>query len=727
MLGALRTGNAPLQGKKVLVIDDDIRNVFALTSTLEQRGMKVVFAENGREGIDRLLQHANTDLVLLDIMMPEMDGYETARAIRSMPRFEHLPIISLTAKAMKGDREKAIAAGASDYITKPVDIDQLVAMMRVWLDARATAGRGDRSRAWADGRSDRGRRAADPARRRPPGEPRALEACWRRSATRCAWRASGHEALRLLLEHDVALILLDVRMPELDGLETARLIKGRARTRDVPIVFLTAARDDIGASSAATEWAPSTTCSSRSTPSCCAPRWPCSPSSKQSRRALKRSETFLRAAFEAAPIGKTMLDGDARDRPLQPRVRAARRPRAGGARRRADPELCHPEDRACVSDAFDRVAEGDGGRTPSPMRRLDLRVVTRAAPRFGSGWSHRRSSRAICPTPLLLAQWVDLSSRRRAEEARAELLMEHAARTPRRGDGRAPVEAPGAERCDRFAVVAPGARRAGGRAWQSCSMPRPPRSRSPATRASPSPSAPSMERPAAGPGQAAGGARAVREVPIVIEGRRPGPSHAPSGRPFVHLRRAVADAGRRRARRARDPPRPTARARASGGSRAAARPVAQAASRRSPAWNWPRTTKPPEPKSAATGTTRSRCREAGWEWCWGTSRARGVPAASAMGQLRSVTRAFALADDGFLTPAEMLTRLNRHQLALGQTELFTVVYAIIDPARGHDLVGLRGSSAAARANPEGWTTYLEGGDGLMGIEDIVLSGSPGAA
>jgi signal transduction histidine kinase/HAMP domain-containing protein len=135
MLGALRTGDAPLQGKKVLVIDDDIRNVFALTSTLEQRGMKVVFAENGREGIERLHQHPNTDLVLLDIMMPEMDGYETARAIRSMPRFEHLPIISLTAKAMKGDREKSIAAGASDYITKPVDVNQLVAMMRVWLDA----------------------------------------------------------------------------------------------------------------------------------------------------------------------------------------------------------------------------------------------------------------------------------------------------------------------------------------------------------------------------------------------------------------------------------------------------------------------------------------------------------------------------------------------------------------------------------------------------------------
>jgi CheY-like chemotaxis protein len=123
-----------LQGRKALVIDDDIRNVFALTSMLERWGMKVVYAENGREGIERLHQHPNTDVVLLDIMMPEMDGYQTARAIRSMPRFEHLPIISLTAKAMKGDREKALASGASDYIAKPVDVDELAAMIQSWLD-----------------------------------------------------------------------------------------------------------------------------------------------------------------------------------------------------------------------------------------------------------------------------------------------------------------------------------------------------------------------------------------------------------------------------------------------------------------------------------------------------------------------------------------------------------------------------------------------------------------
>jgi CheY-like chemotaxis protein len=136
LLDRLRTGHAPLAGKKVLVVDDDVRSAFALTSVLEQQDMKVVYAENGREGLERLAQHANTDLVLLDIMMPEMDGYETARAIRELPRFVDLPIIALTAKAMKGDRDKAIAAGASDYIAKPVDVDELLSMMRGWLEGR---------------------------------------------------------------------------------------------------------------------------------------------------------------------------------------------------------------------------------------------------------------------------------------------------------------------------------------------------------------------------------------------------------------------------------------------------------------------------------------------------------------------------------------------------------------------------------------------------------------
>jgi CheY-like chemotaxis protein len=95
--------------------------------------VNVLFAENGRDGIAVLKQNPEVDLVLMDIMMPEMDGYETMAAIRKIPKFKKLPIIALTAKAMKGDREKSVAAGASDYITKPVNVDQLLSLMRVWL------------------------------------------------------------------------------------------------------------------------------------------------------------------------------------------------------------------------------------------------------------------------------------------------------------------------------------------------------------------------------------------------------------------------------------------------------------------------------------------------------------------------------------------------------------------------------------------------------------------
>ncbi|MGC5400426.1 HAMP domain-containing protein [Streptomyces sp. DT20] len=120
-------------GEKVLIVDDDIRNVFALTSVLEQHGLAVLYAENGREGIEVLEQHDDVTVVLMDIMMPEMDGYATTSAIRRMPQFVGLPIVALTAKAMKGDREKAIESGASDYVTKPVDPDHLLSVMEGWM------------------------------------------------------------------------------------------------------------------------------------------------------------------------------------------------------------------------------------------------------------------------------------------------------------------------------------------------------------------------------------------------------------------------------------------------------------------------------------------------------------------------------------------------------------------------------------------------------------------
>ncbi len=133
MLRSLVHGDPALQGKKVLVVDDDVRNVFAVTAVLEQHDMQVVYAENGYEALERLQEHSDVDVVLMDIMMPEMDGYEAMRRIRAMPKYRQLPLLALTAKAMKGDREKCIEAGASDYVTKPVDPDQLVSLLRVWL------------------------------------------------------------------------------------------------------------------------------------------------------------------------------------------------------------------------------------------------------------------------------------------------------------------------------------------------------------------------------------------------------------------------------------------------------------------------------------------------------------------------------------------------------------------------------------------------------------------
>ncbi|MEX1186371.1 MAG: HAMP domain-containing protein [Gemmatimonadaceae bacterium] len=133
MLERLHNSDALMAGKHVLVVDDDVRNIFSLTSVLEARGMEVRFAENGKDAIKALEDDPAVDLVLMDVMMPEMDGYQTMSAIREMEEFKTLPIIALTAKAMKGDREKCIAAGASDYITKPVDTEQLLSLMRVWL------------------------------------------------------------------------------------------------------------------------------------------------------------------------------------------------------------------------------------------------------------------------------------------------------------------------------------------------------------------------------------------------------------------------------------------------------------------------------------------------------------------------------------------------------------------------------------------------------------------
>jgi len=133
MLERLHQTDESLNGKKVLVVDDDVRNIFALSSVLERCGMKVLTSTNGAEAISAIERTPDLSLVLMDIMMPEMDGYETMRRIRKTPQFRLMPMIALTAKAMKGDREKCLEAGASDYIAKPVNTEQLLSLLRTWL------------------------------------------------------------------------------------------------------------------------------------------------------------------------------------------------------------------------------------------------------------------------------------------------------------------------------------------------------------------------------------------------------------------------------------------------------------------------------------------------------------------------------------------------------------------------------------------------------------------
>jgi CheY-like chemotaxis protein len=133
LLQHLHQSTKNFDGKKILIVDDDSRNIIALTVTLKHRGLTVIPAENGYIALELLKKEPNIDLVLMDIMMPGMDGYETMREIRKLTQFKDLPIIALTAKAMVGDREKCIEAGASDYLSKPVNIEQLSSLMQVWL------------------------------------------------------------------------------------------------------------------------------------------------------------------------------------------------------------------------------------------------------------------------------------------------------------------------------------------------------------------------------------------------------------------------------------------------------------------------------------------------------------------------------------------------------------------------------------------------------------------
>ncbi|MES2482103.1 MAG: response regulator, partial [Pseudomonadota bacterium] len=133
LLGELASASRPLAGRRVLIVDDDMRNIFALATALEEHSMDIIWADNGREAINRVANDPDIDVVLMDIMMPELDGMETMKAIRKLPQGRHLPMIAVTAKAMKGDREKCIEAGAWDYLSKPVNTNDLLSVLRAWV------------------------------------------------------------------------------------------------------------------------------------------------------------------------------------------------------------------------------------------------------------------------------------------------------------------------------------------------------------------------------------------------------------------------------------------------------------------------------------------------------------------------------------------------------------------------------------------------------------------
>jgi CheY-like chemotaxis protein len=225
----------------VLVVDDDVRNAFSLTALLERDRATVVIAESGPAAIAMLAQTPDIDIVLMDIMMPIMDGYETIRAIRAFDDFKRLPIIAVTAKVVTGERQRCIDAGANDFVPKPINSTELLAALGPWLNpscgrhpvTTVPGGMGSASSSVPILLVD------DNA-----GKRLALKAVLAPLGFRVVEADSGFAALRHILHEDFAMILLDVCMPVMDGFATAALIRERKRNEMTPIIFITAYTED---------------------------------------------------------------------------------------------------------------------------------------------------------------------------------------------------------------------------------------------------------------------------------------------------------------------------------------------------------------------------------------------------------------------------------------------------------------------------------------------------
>jgi PAS domain S-box-containing protein len=530
--------------------------------------------------------------------------------------------------------------------------------------------------------------------------------------------SSGHGALRLLLERDFAMILLDVRMPGLDGLETAQLVKARTRTRDIPIVFLTAARDEVsdiarGYGVGAVDYV-----LKPFDPEVLRSKVAVFAELDSNRRALKRSVALLSGAFESAPIGKTVLDPGGRivrSNPAFANLVGRDQSELIGV---AALDLCEQEDRPGLTATFEEARRRSRlGERPS----VDLRLVSSTGAEVWVEMFASAIEAAEFADPLLLAQWVDLTVRRRAEQDRAELLLEQAAR----------VQAESV--ADRLSML-----QSLTSALEALTLdellPRI------ATRlaelfdvdVAEVEIAGELDRPlvmrAVGGQTETGQTQSVvveedrwRQVPLVIEGANVGCLRLalPAGRSFSATERSLLqDAADRAALAIR-------RAQLHEEEHRIAVELQRGLI--------------PKSLPAVPGVTLAASYEVagigvqvGGDWydafampdgCLGIVvgdvTGRGIRAASAMGQLRTLTRAFALAEGGQRTPGHALTLLNRHQLALGDEHLFTIIYAIVDPEHGtiswanggHPPPLLRTSGGACR--------YFEGGNGLMGVDEKV--------
>ncbi len=531
--------------------------------------------------------------------------------------------------------------------------------------------------------------------------------------------SSGHGALRMLLEQDFAMILLDVRMPGLDGFETAELIKERTRTRDVPIVFLTAARDEVseiarGYGVGAVDYV-----LKPFDPDLLRSKVAVFAELEASRRALKRSEALLSGAFESAPIGKTVLDAEGRIVRSNPAFARLVGREPGELNGIAVIDLCELEDRPALAATLQDVARARPGRVGADQPTVDVRLRSSGGSEVWVAMVASAIEATEFAEPLLLAQWVDLTVRRRAEQDRAELLLEQAAR----------VQAESvAERLSKLqeltSLLEPleldeilpqlAARLAGLFGVEAAEV-----------QISGEHDQPRVVRVAGGqvssiPREEAGAdGDGWREVPLVIERTTVGylrlsqqsdRSFSPTERSLLQDAADRAALAIRRAQLHEEE------------HRIAVELQRGLVPKRLP--------KVSGIELAASYDVAGLSAQVGGDWydafampggrlgiVVGDVTGRGIRAASAMGQLRTLTRAFALAQGGRRAPGDALTLLNRHQLEGDDEHLFTIVYAIIDPERGtiswanggHPPPLLRGADRSYR--------YLEGGNGLVGVED----------